>query len=306
MATDVDTRVRISAFGFLAGQTQAHGEILPRTILASGFKFEGSRVPLIGPQGIFKPAILPEMPLTITTVPEIEGKKRPYEDELRYDDLLGYKYRGTDPNHRDNAGLRLALQRHAPLIYLYGILPGEYHPIWPVYIVGDNPATLTFTVQADEPRFGSIPPSNRDMQDAAARRRYVTVSTQHRLHQFGFRARVLRAYRERCAVCHLKHRELLEAAHILPDGHPKGQPVVPNGLSLCRLHHGAFDRQILGVRPDHVIELRKEVLDEEDGPMLVHGLQGFQGARIEIPRAPDLQPDRDRLEERYEMFKRAV
>jgi hypothetical protein len=39
--------------------------------------------------------------------------------------------------------------------------------------------------------------------------------------------------------------ELLDAAHILPDGHPKGEPVVPNGLALCKLHHAAFDRQRL-------------------------------------------------------------
>ena len=35
---------------------------------------------LIGPQGIFKPAVLPEMPLSITTVPIKLGQARPYED----------------------------------------------------------------------------------------------------------------------------------------------------------------------------------------------------------------------------------
>jgi len=47
--------------------------LLPREILAQGFVFDGQRVPLIGPQGIFKPALLPEMPVSITTVPEVEG-----------------------------------------------------------------------------------------------------------------------------------------------------------------------------------------------------------------------------------------
>ena len=41
--------------------------------------------------------------------------------------------------------------------------------------------------------------------------------------------------------------------------------------TVCRLrhiHHAAFDSNILGVRPDHVIEIRADVLEEVDGPML--------------------------------------
>jgi putative restriction endonuclease len=70
-AREIDQRVRIAAFEFLRSQTELRGEVLPRGILAEGFRFDGQRVPLIGPQGIFKPAVLLEMPLTITTVPVI-------------------------------------------------------------------------------------------------------------------------------------------------------------------------------------------------------------------------------------------
>jgi len=59
--------VRTAAFAFLREQSALHGDTLPRTLLARGFVFEGQRVPLLGPQGIFKPAILPELPLSITT-----------------------------------------------------------------------------------------------------------------------------------------------------------------------------------------------------------------------------------------------
>jgi len=54
----------------------------------------------------------------------------------------------------------------------------------------------------------------------------------------------------------------------LPDGHPRGEPIVPNGLALCKLHHAAFDRHILGVRPDLVVEVRLDILREVDGPMV--------------------------------------
>ncbi len=63
---DLDHRVRTAAFGFLEEQTQLRGEVLPREILAQGFVFDGQRVSLIGPQGIFKPALLAEMPLSIS------------------------------------------------------------------------------------------------------------------------------------------------------------------------------------------------------------------------------------------------
>jgi predicted restriction endonuclease len=40
---------------------------------------------------------------------------------------------------------------------------------------------------------------------------------------------------------------------------------VPNGLSLCALHHAAFDGNVLEVRPDLKVEIRLGVLEEEDG-----------------------------------------
>jgi len=138
------------------------------------------------------------------------------------------------------------------------------------------------------------------------RRRYITAAVQIRLHQRAFRERVLHAYREHCAVCRLRHRELLDAAHIVGDTEQHGDPLVTNGLALCRLHHAAFDNHILGVRPDYVIEIRRDILEEVDGPMLVHGLQGFDGRSIEVPASPRLRPDPARLTERYETFRSAL
>lgn len=303
---DLDTRVRLAAFRFLAEQTQLHGEALPRATLAIGFMFDGTRVPLIGPQGIFKPAILPEMPISIMTVPVVEGKPRPYADEVGPDGLLRYRYRGTDPLHRDNVALRLAMTRRAPLIYLYGVVPSQYLPVWPVFIVADDPRSLAFSVAVDDAQLVSGDISDAVEVSVEARRQYVTAVTQRRLHQESFRQRVLRAYQVQCAICRLRHAELLEAAHILPDGHPKGEPVVPNGLALCKLHHAAFDRHILGIRPDLVVEVRLDILREVDGPMLKHGLQGFQGSRIVVPTPQRLKPNTEFLAERYSLFRQAA
>ena len=68
---------------------------------------------------------------------------------------------------------------------------------------------------------------------------------------------MLHAYHTRCAICRLGHEELLQAAHILPDGHPRGMPIVPNGLTLCGLHHPAFDAHVLGVSPELEVEVAR-------------------------------------------------
>jgi len=137
------------------------------------------------------------------------------------------------------------------------------------------------------------------------RRRYLTASVRHREHQYKFRERVLRAYREQCALCRLRHRELLDAAHIIPDTEEKGEPLVSNGLSMCKIHHAAFDRHLIGIRPDYLVEVRRDILEEDDGPMLVHGLQEVHSTRILLPRSREHRPDPDRLAIRFDRFRAA-
>jgi putative restriction endonuclease len=76
-------------------------------------------------------------------------------------------------------------------------------------------------------------------------------------------------------------------------------------LSLCKIHHAAYDQNFVGVRPDLEIEVRRDVLDEVDGPMLLHGIQELAGARLSVPRSRSARPDPGRLEERYEEFRQA-
>ncbi|CAN5562246.1 HNH endonuclease [soil metagenome] len=299
---DADAVVRMAAFEFLEQQTEVHGTALPRLILSTGFIFKGRRVPLLGPQGIFKPAVMADMPLSITTVPVVEGKPRPYEDQLTEDGLIAYRYRGKDPGHHENVGLRRAMQTQTPIIYFYGLVPGQYAAAWPAFIVNDDPKSLTFTVAVDAQDALQTKPTSQ--LDREFRRRYATRMQLVRLHQASFRQRVIRAYRETCAVCRLRHKELLDAAHILPDI-GGGEPTVRNGLALCKLHHAAFDQNIVGIRPDLVVEISTLVLHEIDGPMLLHGLQGFHGSILIVPRAGSLQPNPEFLEERYEIFRQA-
>jgi putative restriction endonuclease len=175
----------------------------------------------------------------------------------------------------------------------------------PIFIVGDDPARLTFTVSVDERRFVGLGNVADPSAEADIRRRYVTRQVQQRLHQQEFREQVLAAYQRHCAVCRLKRSELLEAAHIVADRDERGVPVVPNGISLCTLHHAAFDSYLIAVRPDYRIQVREDVLHETDGPMLIHGLQGFHDQALLLPSRQQHWPDRALLEVRFEAFSRA-
>jgi hypothetical protein len=99
-------------------------------------------------------------------------------------------------------------------------------------------------------------------------RRYVVRETRVRLHQARFRARVIPAYANQCTICRLKETRLLDAAHIAADAEPVGEPRISNGLSLCSIHHRAFDEDLVGISPDYQVRVHPRLLDDDDGPML--------------------------------------
>ena len=293
----LDERVRTAMFVYLEHLSQRSVDGTIRWSDIKDFRFDGRAVHLIGAQGIWTPQGF-DTAFSMTTTYTPPDQLPPYSDAVGYDGLIRYKYKGADPNDPDNVRLRRAMIRHVALVYFIGVAKGVYLPRWPVWIVGDDPEKHEFYVAIDEGlRFAA------DTSSEPSRRAYVTRIVQERLHQPVFRFRVLRAYDSACAVCRLRHSELLDAAHILPDSHPLGDPIVPNGLALCKIHHAAFDRNIMGIRPDLVIEVRREILQEIDGPMLRHGLQEMHGNKIDVPRSKTSRPDHERLEERYENFR---
>lgn len=303
MISSTDFAVRTAAADWVLSLADEDGEVA-WSDLTRGFLFRGERIHVLSQQGIFKPAAM-ELPLSIRT-----SVKGPYADSFASDGLLQYKYRGTDRGHRENQGLRECMRRRIPLLYFYGLAPGRYLVEWPVFVEHDDPEDLTFTVSVDVRESVGSWVGADEVRDSAAidrtelRRRYVTASVRRRIHQASFRERVLTAYRSRCALCRLRHRELLEAAHIVPDSE-EGEPEVRNGISLCAIHHRAFDRHFLGIRPDYIVAVRQEVLDEKDGPMLLHALQGVHGERIDLPTKQELRPDVDYLERRWKRFRAA-
>jgi putative restriction endonuclease len=264
----------------------------------STFEHDGQRISLMDRQrGIRKPAIM-NAALSMRTVFTKPGDTPPYADAQGPDGLQRYKYRGDDPQHPENRALRRAYEDGLPLIWFVGVGEGLYEPLYPVWIVADEPQQLQFVLALDEGQRLVSPGAHLHPET----RRYVERINKVRLHQPMFRARVLNAYKSRCAICQLRHTQLLDAAHIIADGKPHGDAVVPNGLAMCKIHHAAFDNNILGVRPDLTVHIRQDILDEIDGPMLRHGLQGMHNQAVKAPARKDARPDEERLEERYAEF----
>ena len=298
--TDRDALVRSAAFAYV-DRLSLHGEAPLNWAQLTSFSYEGTRVPLVSQQGIFKPAVL-DLPISMRTTYRDPGQERPYQDEVTDNGYLLYKYRGNDPNHHENVRLRRAMEEAVTLLYFVGIAKGLYLAEGAV-IVEDHPNNLTFGVQLFEIEPAAIGSVNALTLDATARKRHLARVT-HRVGQAAFRHTVLDAYRTRCTLCRLGHRELLDAAHIIPDAEG-GASVVTNGLAMCKIHHAAYDADIIGIRPDHVAEVRADVLAESDGPMLEHGLKELQGTTIHVPRSPAKRPASDALEHRYERFRTA-
>jgi putative restriction endonuclease len=298
MATFADEEVRAPALAKIQQLRDRHGGHIPRAALMLGITVRGERVPIWNYQkGIFKPAVLGRDGAALSVQTSIDS---PYEDEHDLDaGRITYKYRGTDPSHLDNVALRRAGERQLPVIYLVAVDPGVYEAIAPVYVVDEQADRHQFTMLADTGGLRAFPENSLTQ---TVRREYVTRSVLQRLHQQQFRRMVLRAYREQCAICRLRHVQLLDAAHILPDRHARGEAAVPNGLGLCKIHHSAYDSNIIGIDAESRIHVRHDILLEKDGPMLKHGIQEMAGARLLLPRKAESQPNREYLAERFERF----
>lgn len=300
MTPPADPRaVRVAALEWIR-QVTLDGELtVTRGQLAGDFMVGGVRFPLVDRgRGIRKPAGW-DAALSITTSVPKSGRARPYDDAEGLDGLHRYKLRRDDGGFAENQGLRVALEQRLPLIWFYGIAPSVFQAIFPVYLVAEEPELEQFVLALTEDQRAVTPGSV--VEDTL--RRYLVSQTRRRLHQPVFASQVMAAYDTHCAVCNLHHRRLLDAAHIIPDTQPGGEPVISNGLALCKIHHAAYDHNVLGIRPDHVVQIHHRLLEEIDGPMLRHGLQEHHGRSLmRLPNRRTDRPDRERLAHRFDQF----
>src|ERR1035437_2813385 len=291
--TDRDTVMRLAAFEHVRRLSEVHDH-LTATELKPGFVFEGERIPLINPQrGIFKPQQMRFL-LSIKTVFPKPGGKVWYDDQravhrqiFEGDETIDYAFMGQNPDAADNRWLREAFENQVPVIYFLGIAPGRYQAMLPTFISGWDAKELKARVAFGVPdREVLEPPEN------ALERRYALRAVKQRLHQASFREAVITAYNGRCALSGLPEPLLLDAAHIVADKDEQfGQPVVPNGIPLSKIHHAAFDAYLIGIDPDYRLHVSERLLGQKDGPML-EALNGLNGGIIYLPNRVKDRTDR--------------
>ena len=312
-----DEAMRLAAFNRVRRLQQIHPHLTAQEFEA-GFHYRGERIPLINlRRGIFKPRQMRYL-LSIKTVYPRRGGKIWYDDQRDihrklFDSVesVDYAFMGTNPDAAENRWLREAFEHQVPIIYFLGIAPKRYRAIWPVFISGWDPKSLNATVAfgsdlataayeglRGEP-LASFPADSQE-------RRYALRVVKQRLHQATFREAIINAYRGRCAVSGIPEPMLLDAAHIIADPDERlGQPIVPNGLPLSKIHHAAFDAHLIGIDPDYRIHVSDRLLEKEDGPLL-ESLKGLKGNQIGLPRRFVDNPDRERLAERFARFESAT
>lgn len=294
-----DAAVRREAMSWLAAWTNDGLDAISNEELGD-FRFRGEKFRLKDTtKGIWKPAVLPAA-MSIVTTYRAPGKERPYQDEMGPDGLMRYKWQGDDPELHANRALRAAMRSKLPLIWFWGAAPGVFKPIFPVFIVGEEPHRQQFIVATDG--LQNIESTGLDIDEVT--KRYALQETKRRLHQPVFRGLVMHAYGNQCAVCAIRHSPLLDAAHIVPDSEDDGLPAVRNGMALCKIHHAAYDAGIIGVDSDYVVEVREDILEEVDGPMLEYGVKELHQKRLRVfPSARKERPDPELLDRQFAKFK---
>jgi putative restriction endonuclease len=286
-----DELLRQTAFLALDALRARFGDDLPRDGLGEGFVFDSARIPFFNPQKGIHRAQRQRGPAALSI---FTSKNSPYDD-ARTEDGFWYAYRAGDIDQPDNRALRAAFLTGAPVIYLVGTGVG-YQALYPTYVVEDDVHARRVRITVGAFRHGEAVLPAEDGE-----RRYAVREARVRLHQSRFRGIVLPAYSNSCAICRLKEPRLLDAAHIAPDLDEMGAPIVSNGLSLCSIHHRAYDEDLMGIDPDYRVHISRRLLEEDDGPML-DVLKGFHQAPIVLPHSPAKRPDRDRLAVRFERF----
>jgi putative restriction endonuclease len=303
-ADNGDTLMRMAAFEHVRRLNEVHDHLTANE-LKPGFVFDGERIPLINPQrGIFKPQQMRFL-LSIKTVFPRPGGKVWYEDQrevhrqiFEADETIDYAFMGQNPDAADNRWLRDAFQNNIPIVYFLGIAPGRYQAIVPAFVSGWDAMALKARVAFGVPDQETMAPP-----ESVLERRYALRAIKQRLHQASFREAVITAYGGRCAVSGLPESLLLDAAHIVADKDERfGQPVVPNGIPLSKIHHAAFDAHLIGIDADCRLHVSQRLLGQNDGPML-DALKRLSGGTIHLPNRDNDRPDRDRLALRFERFK---
>lgn len=247
-------------------------------------------------KGIWNPSWLLA---TLSVVTVLNG---PYPDVELGDGLWEYRYRAGG-SEGDNRKLQRAADLDVDLIYFREATPGRYLAEYPVRVVQNDPVgQKVLLARKDLDRINWHAAGSTVSESL---RSWATREVKQRVHQRRFREQVIAAYDTRCAICELPIRTLLDAAHIDADSSVDGEPVIPNGIALCKLHHYAYDANIVGLSPSRRIHISERVLALRPEGMTLNGLQAFHRRKLGVPAIAAQAPGEERLARRWHEFRKS-
>jgi putative restriction endonuclease len=288
-----ETRIRLEAIHYVR-DLRERWVAVPASELQQ-FVTGGERVFLKGQQGIFRPSELTD-PLSITSTIDSPYTADPIEgSRVMYDFAPG------------SEGLKRCAEMELPLIYFLQVKrkpSPEYVIFAPVFVVGWDDASRRFLIDLSEQKPGEVasrpaamwqltlpavrtPESPMEIRELA--RNYVISTVQRRLQHARFRNAILKAYRERCAVCGLRVRAIIDAVSLVADQDPHTAISVRDGIALCATHHRAFDAHILRFDSEYTIHIDlpdRFAAGEGERAMLL----AFDGRKLDLPADEEKWP----------------
>lgn len=180
---------------------------------------------------------------------------RHYADDLSDDGLI-YHYPTTSrPPARDSAEVQATKNAMNHRIPIFIVLPGTQSKSrrslklgWVCDFDDENRQFLILFGDEHPPLYSKAEATSEPFRlEEEPKRKASTVMV--RVGQQRFRFHVMSQYGHKCAVCDIRHPQLLKAAHIRGKAE-HGTDDWRNGIPLCATHHDAFDCYLFGIEPD--------------------------------------------------------
>ena len=108
-----------------------------------------------------------------------------------------------------------------------------------------------------------------------------------------FAGKVYDAYNHKCAMCGIGLK-LIEGAHIIPLAHKLSTDEIDNGISLCALHHTAYDKSLIYFDEEMNILINEKKIEYLEKVGLDSGIRKFEKLafeKIQLPNNHTLRPN---------------
>jgi putative restriction endonuclease len=280
-----------------------YGDSIPHQAISEGFLFNGEKVLLDNRAvGIFKLRQMSECAISIKTTMQRDGSEGIYNDHHDSGEHYKYALQRSVPRGVNNKYLWASIASGTMLIYFQAITLGQYTVIWPWFVADILPEKGYALIAESHKSSASMLANDKYEVPTVIESRYQVRETKVRMLQASFRQNVLAAYSGKCAITGLQNKTLLEAAHIIPDSELGKLQYVSDGIALSRIHHRAYDLNLLGICPDNQIHISEELKQGKDNKFMRDALLEFEGGKLAMPRAVINRPDRDKLAARFEVF----